>query len=129
VSTWRADDEVPLLRDLRRVAESRLGAIVDRRYRLADAAEIEELLRQSGFEDVRSRTLSRTTLFANGAVFVQLNAMALVGMSAAGRDMDDEMRRRTVTEIERDSMEVLGTYSRGSQLGFETATNLVTARG
>jgi hypothetical protein len=51
--------------------------------------------------------LSRLIGFDDGAVFVRLNAMALVGMSAASKDMGDEDRERIVTAIERDSADVV----------------------
>ena len=38
VATWRSDDEIPFMRELRRVAERHLGAIVDQRHCSGTAA-------------------------------------------------------------------------------------------
>ena len=129
VATWRSDDEIPFFRDLRRVAERHLGAIVDQRYSLGDAAVLEALLRGAGFEGVQSRKISRTIRFTDGAPFLRLNTMALVGMSAAGKAMADEERKRIVEEIVSESARALQQYSDGSGLAFELSTNLATARG
>lgn len=129
VATWRSDDEIPFFRELRRVAERHLGAIDDQRYSFGDAAALEALLRDAGFHDVRSRTISRTIRFTDGAPFLRLNTMALVGMSAAGKAMADEERKRIVEEIVSESARALQQYSDGSGLAFELSTNLATARG
>ncbi len=62
-------------------------------------------------------------------VFLRLNAMALVGMSAAGKTMDDEERKRIVATIVGGGAPVLQRYANGSGTAFELSTNLVTARG
>ena len=129
VSTWRSDDEIPFFRELRRVAERHLGAIADQRYSFGDAAPLEALLRDAGFHDVRSRTISRTIRFNDGAPFLRLNTMALVGMSAAGKAMGDQERNGVVDAILSESAPVLQSYSDGSGLAFELSTNLATAKG
>lgn len=129
VATWRSDDEAPLFRELRRVAERRLGGIADQRHSFGDGAALESLLRDAGFDEVRSTTVTRTMRFEDGAPFLRLNTMALVGMSAAGRDIADQERKRFVEEIVRESAPVLQPYSDGSGLAFELSTNLATARG
>lgn len=128
VATWRSDDEIPFFRELRRVAERHLGAIADQRYSFGDAAALEALLRDAGFHEVRSRTISRTIQFTDGAPFLRLNTMALVGMSASGKEMGDQERKRVVEEIVRESASTLQPYSDGSGLAFELSTNLATAR-
>jgi hypothetical protein len=55
--------------------------------------------------------------------------MALVGMSAAGKGMAAEERKRAVDEIVSDSMSVMQSYGDASGLVFELITNLATARG
>lgn len=129
VSTWRPDEELPLLRELRRVAERHVGAIVDRRHSLGAAGPLEALLRDAGFLDVSSKTLSRTIRFNDGAVFVRLNAMALVGMSAASKAMGDEDRERIVAAIARDSAEVVLPHTDDAGFAFELRTNMATAKG
>jgi ubiquinone/menaquinone biosynthesis C-methylase UbiE len=128
VATWRSDEESPFIRELRQVAERRLGAVSDQRYGFGDAGPIEALLLEAGFHDARSRTISRTIRFEDGAAFVELNAMALVGMSAAGKLADARERRRLVDAIVDDSAAVVKAHHDGSELAFELATNLSTAR-
>jgi ubiquinone/menaquinone biosynthesis C-methylase UbiE len=129
VSTWRSDDEIPFFRELRRVAERHLGTIADQRYSFGDAAPLEALLRHAGFREVQSRTLSRTIRFKDGATFLPMNAMAFVGMSAAGKAMSADERKAIVEAITHDSEPVLRSYNDGSGLAFELTTNLATARG
>jgi len=128
VSTWRPDAEVPVGEQLRRVAERHLGPISDRRHSLGDAGTLEAVLRDAGLHDVRSRTLSRTIRFQDGAVFVRLNAMALVGMSAASKDMADAERERVLMAIVRDSAGVLEAHTDESGFAYQLSTNLATAR-
>src|SRR5688500_6497077 len=52
IATWLSDDEIPLFRELRRVAERHLGPITDQRYSLGDATSLEMLLRTAGLHDV-----------------------------------------------------------------------------
>ena len=128
VSTWRSDDESPFFRELRTVAERHLGAIADARFNFADAALLEALLREAGFHDVQSKTISRTIRFDDGAPFLRLNTMALVGMSAAGKEMSDQDRQSAVDAIVKESTPVMEPYANGSQLAFEVSTNLATAK-
>lgn len=128
VSTWRSDDELPMLRELRRVAERHVGPIIDRRHSFGDAAPLETLLRDCGFSDVRSKTVSRTIRFDDGPAFVRLNAMALVGMSARSKDMSEAEREQVMAAIARDSTDVLRPYTDEAGLAFELSTNVVTAR-
>ena len=130
VSTWRADDEMPLPRELRRVAERHLGPIADARYGYGDAGTLEQLLRGAGFADVQVRARSRTArLDDGGQAFVRLNAAALLGMSAAGKTMGPDERQRTLEKIVGDSAPVLSAYAPGGSLAVETRSNLATARG
>jgi ubiquinone/menaquinone biosynthesis C-methylase UbiE len=129
VSTWRSDEETPFFHELRRIAERHLGPVADQRYSLGDPAPVEQLLRDAGFRDVRSRTISRTIRFEPGHPFARLNAMALVGMSAAGKGMDDAARKGAVEAIVSESAPVVQAYTDAAGLAFELSTNLTTARG
>ena len=129
VSTWRPDDESPVLLELRRVAERQAGAIVDRRHSLGEAGALESLLLDAGCHDVRSKTVSRTMRFSDGSVFVRLNAMALVGMSAASKDMDDETRAQLVETITRDSDHVVRAQTDEQGFAYDISTNVATAKG
>lgn len=129
VSTWRPDAEVPVCEELRHVAERHLGPISDRRHGFGEAGQLEALLRDAGFEDVQLKRLSRTIRFEDGAVFIRLNAMALVGMSGASKDMGENERERALMEIVRDSAGVLEAHTDASGFAFQLSTNLATARG
>lgn len=129
VATWRTDREMPFFCQLRKVAERHLGPIVDPRYSSGDAASIEALLTRAGFDNVRFRVLSRTIRFEQGMPFVRMNAMAFVGVSAAGKAMGEEERNAMVEKIVSDSIPVLKAWSDGEALIFEATTNLVTATG
>jgi ubiquinone/menaquinone biosynthesis C-methylase UbiE len=129
VATWRSDDEIPMFRELRRIAERRLGAIADQRHSFGDAAALEALFRAADFQNVRSKTLSRTIRFEDGAPFVRMNTMALIGMSASGKTMADAERKRMVETIITDSAPAVQPYADGNGLAFELSTNLMTATG
>jgi ubiquinone/menaquinone biosynthesis C-methylase UbiE len=129
VSTWRSDAEVPFFRDLRRIAERHLGAVEDQRYGFGEAGPLQALLRDAGFRDVRVRTAVRTIRLEPDSPFVRLNAMALVGMSAVGRTMDEAGRTRVVETIVGESAPVAQAYREGAGLAFKLRANLATARG
>ena len=128
ITTWRSDDEIPLFGELRKVAERHLGAVADQRHSFGDAATLEALLSEAGFHDVRLKTISRTIRFSEGAPLLQLNTMALVGMSAAGKEMSDQERQGVVDAIVSESGPVLQPYTNGSEIAFEVRTNLATAK-
>jgi ubiquinone/menaquinone biosynthesis C-methylase UbiE len=128
VSTWRPEEECPVLLELRHVAERHVGALVDRRHSLGEADQVETLLRAAGFRGVRSKTISKTIRFDDGSVFVRLNAMALVGMSAASRGMSDVERGQIVAAIVHDSADVIRRRADETEFVFEISTNVTTAR-
>jgi ubiquinone/menaquinone biosynthesis C-methylase UbiE len=128
VSTWRSDDEIPFFRALRDVAEHHLGPIADLRHSFGDAATLQELLRNAGFHDVGSRVMSHMIRFEDGAPLLRMNTMALVGMSASGRAMDDQERKQVVENIVSESKPVMELYADGSGIAFELSANLATAR-
>jgi SAM-dependent methyltransferase len=129
VSTWRSDAAFPVLLELRRVAERHVGAVVDRRHGFGEAGRVEALLLDAGFSDVRSKTVSRSIRFDDGSAFVRLNAMALVGMSQASRDLSDTERGQIVSDIVRDSADVVRRHTDDRGFAYEIATNVTTARG
>lgn len=128
VSTWRSDDDIPFFRELRSVAERYLGPIADLRHSFGNAASLEELLRFAGFHDVQSKVVSRIINFEDGAPLLRMNAMALVGMSAGGKAMGDQERKRVVEDIVSASRPVAQSFTNGSGIAFELSTNLATAR-
>lgn len=128
VSTWRPDEEFPVLRQLRDVAERHVGGISDRRYALGDPGPLEVALREAGFHEVRSTRSTRRIRFGDGSAFVRLNAMALVGMSSASRVIEDEERQRLVAAIARDSAELVRRHSDQAGFSFEIGANVTLAR-
>ena len=129
VSTWRSDEEHPVLRELRRVAERHLGPIVDVRHGYGAAEPLEALLRDAGFDEVRVKTRSRTIRFDDASVFVRLNAMALIGMSASGKEISDEKRAQLAAAIAHDSIEVVQPHTGETGFTFELSANVATAKG
>lgn len=127
IGTWQTDAELPYLLTLRRIAERHVGAIDDRRHSLGDAAELEALLRDAGFRDVRVQTVSRTIHFSDPAVWVRLNGMALIGMSAQGKDLNDAERQDALAAIIRASEEVTRQHTDASGLAFELGSHIATA--
>lgn len=128
VSTWRSDEELPVLRRLREVAARHVGPIDDRRHSLGESGPIEAALAEAGFQNIRAKRLARTVRFADGSVFVRLNAMALVSMSAGSSSLDDEARRRLVASIAEDSAELVRQHTDQDAFAFEIGTNVVVAR-
>jgi ubiquinone/menaquinone biosynthesis C-methylase UbiE len=128
VATWRSDAEIPFFHELRRVAERHLGPIADQRYSFGDPGRLEVLLRDAGFHDVRVTRQSRQIRFEDGAPFLRLNTMALIGMSAAWKAMQDQERNRLMEAIMSESAPVLRRYAEGPSLAFKLSTNLATAR-
>jgi ubiquinone/menaquinone biosynthesis C-methylase UbiE len=126
-STWRPLDEAPVFHALHRVAERHLGHIVDQRHGFGDAAALAALLAGGGFRDVRVETMSRRIHLDDWSMFVRLNAMALVGMSAAGKEMGDEERARSVATIATESAGVLPSFTKGQDLVFDIGANVATA--
>jgi ubiquinone/menaquinone biosynthesis C-methylase UbiE len=127
LSAWNPDENFPVLLELRRIAERRVGPIVDRRHSLGQT-ELQSLIRDAGFREVRSKKSSRTIRFDDGPLFVRMNAMALVGMSAASKELNDENRAQVVQAITRDSDEVVRANTDEQGFAYEIGTSVVTAR-
>ena len=128
VATWRSDEEIPFLRELRHVAERHLGPIADARYNFAETA-LEVFVRDAGFNNVAVKTISRRVHFDDGREFARLNSIAFVGLSTAGREMDEQQRRQAVDAIVTDSAAVLKSQSKGSAVDFDLRTNVAIAKG
>jgi ubiquinone/menaquinone biosynthesis C-methylase UbiE len=129
VATWRPSGEIPMIDALQAVAERRLGPIVDHRHAFGDGGRLGELLTDAGFVDVAVDIVTRSLRFDDGATFVRLNTMALVGMSAAAKTMSDDARAEIVAAIVADSAGVLATFSDGAAAVFDISSNIATGRG
>ena len=128
VSTWISDEDLPVLRELRRVAERHLGPVLDRRHGFADAGALQALLREAGLHDIQMKTLARSTRFKDGMDYVRLNAIALLGMSAVSKDMGEEDRTRTLAAIVRDSADVVSASTDEAGFSFELRSNIAIAK-
>jgi ubiquinone/menaquinone biosynthesis C-methylase UbiE len=129
VATWRPASEIPFSAALQAEAERRLGPIVDQRYAFGDGAALGRLLDDAGFSDVKVDTVTRSLRFDDGAMFVRMNAMALVGMSASAKTLTDVARAELVGAIVADSAGVLAAVSDGAAAVFDISSNIATARG
>ena len=54
--------------------------------------------------------------------------MALVGMSDAGREANDDERAQLVADITRDSANVVTAHTDDAGFGYELGANVATAR-
>jgi ubiquinone/menaquinone biosynthesis C-methylase UbiE len=128
VATWRPVDAIPFIQEMQRVAERHVGAIADRRHGFGDGAAIQQLLVDAGFTEVQVETVSHRIRFADRLTFVRLNAMAIVGMSAAAPTLGDEQRAQAVATIAQESSGSLKPYSDGNGIAFELSSIVATAR-
>lgn len=128
VATWRPAGEIPMFHVLQAIAERHLGPVVDQRHAFGDGEALAALLRAAGLDDVRVETVARTLRFAAGAAFVRLNTLALVGMSAAGKAMNEAVRTAVVDAIVADSAETLRAFADGPAVVFAISSNVATAR-
>jgi ubiquinone/menaquinone biosynthesis C-methylase UbiE len=127
-STWRPIEESPVFREAHRIAEGILGPVADMRHGLGDAAELGRLLREAGLDEVRVRTAAVTLRFTDSQTLARMNAMALVGMSAAAKRLDEAGRERAVEAIAQESLKAFAPCTRGAELVFESVSNVATAR-
>jgi SAM-dependent methyltransferase len=125
VATWRSVDDIPLIRDLHRVAERHLGTFTDFRHSLGDSDALKRLLSDAGLQRVQVEAVTGPVRFGGGAeVLGRLNTMAVVGMSPAAKRMTDEERAQITEAIARDSVNALQGYVDGTELVFSLGTNI-----
>lgn len=129
VSTWRSDEEMPVLRELRAIAERHVGPIVDRRHSFGDADELRRLLLDAGFSDVSVTPKSRIVRFPDGATFVGLNAVALIGMSSRAQEFGNERRLEAANAIVMESRDVIDANTDASGFAYAIGANIATAIG
>jgi SAM-dependent methyltransferase len=125
-AVWRAAQEMPALYELQQVAERHVGMIKDQRYAFGDVGALEQLFQNAGFRDVRTETLSLRLRFPDGAEFVRMNAMALVGMS--GVRLSEQEQQRVLDAIVRESAQAARPFFDGAALVCEMRSNVATAR-
>lgn len=128
IATWRPLEENVLFHEMHRIGEQHLGPFVDNRHSFGEAAPLEALLRDAGFTQVRVHTISQPVHFEDRQTIARMNAMALVGMSPASKEMSEEQRASTVAAILRDSEPVIERFTDASGVTFEMRSNVATAR-
>jgi ubiquinone/menaquinone biosynthesis C-methylase UbiE len=128
LGTWLGVEEIPLIRDLDRVAQRHVGPYVDSRHSFGDADAIRRLLADAGFRAIQVETFTRTIRTGDPATFPRLNTMAIVGMSAAAKAMSDEQRNEVAAAIIDDSRGVAERYLEGGELVWDLATTIAIAR-
>ena len=126
IATWRSLEESPCFREAHRAAEPRVGRFVDERFGLDEAA-LQSLLGDAGLHDIRMEKRVRTLTLPDADAFLRMNAMAIVGMSGAGKRLDDAAREQLVSAIAEESAAACAPYASGGRLSFEVATNVATA--
>lgn len=126
LATWRPIEEAPCFREAHRAAEPRVGKFTDERFGLTDG-DLQAHLRAAGFREVRMERLSRRVTLGDPGTFLRMNAMAIVGLSGAGKGLDDPAREKLVAAIAEDSARTCAQYLAGGQLSFEAATNVAIA--
>jgi SAM-dependent methyltransferase len=126
IATWQPVDEVPLFRDLQRVAEQHLGSFVDQRHSFGDLDALKRVLVDGGCRRVGVEIVTRTVRMGGAAadVFNRLNSGAVVGMSPAGKGMTDQERAQVTDAIANDSVAVLKGCMEGGDLVFALGTTL-----
>lgn len=125
-AVWCSAETMPVFDALQRVAERHVGPIRDQRHAFGDAQALKRLLTDGGFSDVRVDEVSIVSRFADGADFVRMNAMALVGMS--GAQVQEQERDRLLETIAAESMEAIKPYLEGATLVCEMRSNIALAR-
>lgn len=129
VGVWRSLEENGLFHDLGLVAERYLGPIDDARHSFPDAEALAQLLVDAGFADVRVDRVSRETRFAlDPAVLARLNAMAVIGMTPAGKAMSDTERAEMVDTLVSASLPAAARYVANGVITFQTSANIAVAR-
>lgn len=128
VATWVPLDQVPMFAALHEVAERHLGPVVDQRHAFGEADAVAALLTNAGLADVVVDTVVHRHRFDDGAMFLRLNTMALVGMSAGGRTMADDEKAAIAAAIAGDSAPVLAPCADGAAIVFEIGSTVATAR-
>jgi hypothetical protein len=121
-AVWRSAEEMPVFHALQRVAERHVGAIRDQRYAFGDAEALANLLSKAGFNDVQVETRSLGCRFPDGAEFIRMNAMALIGMS--GTRSSDEERERLLDAVAEESIAAMRPSLDGAALVCEMRSNV-----
>lgn len=125
-AVWCRAEKMPVFHATQRVAERHVGRIHDERYAFGDPEALKQLLLDGGFRQAEVDEASIVSRFSDGAEFVRMNAMALVGMS--GAQLEEHERERVLEAICAESMEAIRSYLEGATLVCELRSNIAVAR-
>jgi len=128
VACWVALSELPAARELNEIAERHVGPIADSRHSFGDAQALEALLVDAGFTHVRVDTVSHDVRLGDGALYARLNAMAVIGMTAKGKTMNDVERAELAGRIAADSQDLIARLTTNGAFMFPLTSNIATAR-
>lgn len=128
IGCWSALTDLPAMLEMNRIAERHVAAIVDSRHSFGGAEPLRALLADNGFQDVSVDTFSHDVRFRDGALFARLNAMAVIGMTDAGRKLSDSERGELAGRIAAESHEVIAKHTRDGELVIPLSANIATAR-
>jgi SAM-dependent methyltransferase len=128
VAAWRSVDDIPIMRDLQRIAEKHLGPVTDQRHCFGDADALRTLLTGAGFRAIAIETVTLPVRMSDATVFPQLNTMALMGMSGAAQSMGEEQRSRVAAAIANESVDAVRAYLDGTALVFDLVSTVAVAR-
>jgi SAM-dependent methyltransferase len=128
VATWRPLEDIPFFHALHRNAEQHLGSFVDARHSLGDESAVRSLLEAAGLRDVRVDVVSLTVRFPDAAMLARLDSNAVVGMSARGREMNEEKRAEVATAIARDAAAAMAPFIDEGGAAFEISSLVALAR-
>jgi ubiquinone/menaquinone biosynthesis C-methylase UbiE len=124
VATWRPLHECPGMLELNAVAEQYVGRIVDFRHSFGDSGALKSLLIEGDFNEVTVETVARDVVFADGALFARLNAMAVIGMSDKGKAMSESERGELAGRIAAESEDVIARATKGGMFVLRLASNI-----
>jgi ubiquinone/menaquinone biosynthesis C-methylase UbiE len=128
IACWCALSDLPAMSEINAIAERHLGVIADSRHSLGRADALRAVLTDGGFADVHVEVFSHDVRFPDGALFARLNAMAVIGMTDAGKKLAESERGELAGRIAADSKDVIAKYTRNGEFVLPLATNIATAR-
>jgi ubiquinone/menaquinone biosynthesis C-methylase UbiE len=129
IGVWGSLEDNSLFHDLGRIAEQFVGAIADARHSFADARALASVLEDAGFSDVEvASPVLDVTFEIDAAMLARLNAMAVIGMSSAGKTLSDEERAGVANRVVDASLPTIARYTTGSVISLRTAANVASAR-
>jgi len=128
VACWFSLEDLPEARELNAVAERHIGAIPDSRHSFGNRDALQALLVDAGFRDVRVDTFSHDVRFSDGALYARLNAMAVIGMTAKGKTMNEAERAELAGRIAAESQDAIGRFTSNGAFRLPLGTNIAIAR-